>query len=87
MLAAGAVQQQMSGNAKQLDELAADVKHYTEMVTEYRGSARDVLKRAFKEKMKAASWKFDAQIDLNDRDARDRRRDAIAMFEAFCRST
>src|SRR5258708_23132557 len=53
------------------------------MVTEYRGTARDVLKRAFKDKMKAVSAKYDAQIDLNDRDARDRRRDAIAMFEAF----
>jgi tetratricopeptide (TPR) repeat protein len=70
-------------DAKQLDELANDVKHYTEMVNEYRGTAREVLKRAFKEKMKAVSQKYDAQIDLNDRDARDRRRDAIAMFEAF----
>jgi tetratricopeptide (TPR) repeat protein len=72
-----------AANAKQLDELAADVKHYTEMVTEYRSTAREVLKRAFKEKMKAVSAKYDAQIDLNDRDARDRRKDAIAMFEAF----
>ena len=70
-------------NAKQLDELAADVKHYQEMVTEFRSTARDVLKRAFKEKMKAVSAKYDAQIDLNDRDARERRKDAIAMFEAF----
>jgi cellulose synthase operon protein C len=73
----------ITGNAKQLDELAADVKHYTEMVTEYRSTAKEVLKRAFKEKMKAVSAKYDAQIDLNDRDARDRRKDAIAMFEAF----
>ncbi|HEV3030102.1 MAG TPA: tetratricopeptide repeat protein [Polyangia bacterium] len=68
---------------KPLDELAADVKHFSDMVTEYRSTARDVLKRAFKEKMKAVSEKYDVQIDSNDRDARDRRRDAIAMFEAF----
>jgi tetratricopeptide (TPR) repeat protein len=70
-------------NVKNLDELAADVKHYTEMVTEFRATAREVMKRAFKDKMKAVSAKYDAQIDLNDRDARDRRKDAIAMFEAF----
>lgn len=72
-----------AANMKELEELAADVQHYSEMVAEYRGTAREVLKRAFKEKMKAVSAKYDAQIDLNDRDARDRRRDAIAMFEAF----
>jgi tetratricopeptide (TPR) repeat protein len=68
---------------KLLDEMTADVKRFTEMVTEYRGTAKEVLKRAFKEKMKAVSAKYDPQIELNEHDARDRRRDAIAMFEAF----
>jgi tetratricopeptide (TPR) repeat protein len=68
---------------KLLDEMTSDVKRFTEMVTEYRGTAKEVLKRAFKEKMKAVSAKYDSQIELNEHDARDRRRDAIAMFEAF----
>jgi tetratricopeptide (TPR) repeat protein len=70
-------------DTKQLDELATDVKRFTDMVSEYRGTAREVLKRAFKEKMKAVGLKYDAQIDANEHDAKDRRNDAIAMFEAF----
>jgi cellulose synthase operon protein C len=66
-----------------LDDMAKDVKRFTEMVTEYRGTAKEVLKRAFKDKMKAVSAKYDSQIELNEHDAADRRRDAIAMFEAF----
>ena len=53
------------------------------MVTEYRATAREILKRAYHDKAKAINAKYDPQIDLNDREARDRRRDAIAMFEAF----
>ena len=54
------------------------------MVSEYRGTAKDILKRAFRDKMKAVSAKYDAQIDRQ----RARRApiggiDAIAMFEAF----
>ena len=63
--------------------MAGDVKRFTDMVSEYRGTAKDILKRAFRDKMKAVSAKYDAQIDLNEHDAADRRRDAIAMFEAF----
>jgi tetratricopeptide (TPR) repeat protein len=68
---------------KVLDEMQKDVQRFTEMVAEYRGTAKDVLKRAFKEKMKSVSAKYDAQIELNEQDAKERRRDAIAMFEAF----
>ena len=39
--------------------------------------------REYHNKAKAINAKYDPQIDLNDREARDRRRDAIAMFEAF----
>ena len=46
-------------------------------------TARQILKRAYQEKIKEINAKYDPQIDLNDREARDRRRDAIAMFEAF----
>src|SRR5207244_9543293 len=56
---------------------------FSEMVTEYRGTARQILKRSYQEKVKALNAKYDPQIELNDREARDRRRDAIAMFEAF----
>ena len=63
--------------------MAKDVQHFAEMVAEYRGTARQILKRAYQEKIKEINAKYDAQIDLDDREARDRRRDAIAMFEAF----
>ena len=63
--------------------MAKDVQHFAEMVAEYRGTARQILKRAYQEKIKEINAKYDTQIDLDDREARDRRRDAIAMFEAF----
>ena len=66
-----------------LDDLAKDVQHFSEMVTEYRGTARQILKRSYQDRVKAINAKYDPQIDLNDREARDRRRDAISMFESF----
>ncbi|HEX3902575.1 MAG TPA: tetratricopeptide repeat protein [Polyangia bacterium] len=66
-----------------LDDMAKDVQHFTEMVAEYRSTARSILKRSYQEKIKEINAKYDTQIDLDDREARDRRRDAIAMFEAF----
>ena len=66
-----------------LDEMEKDVQRFAQMVTEYRATAREILKRAYHDKAKAINAKYDPQIDLNDREARDRRRDAIAMFEAF----
>ncbi|HVZ86422.1 MAG TPA: tetratricopeptide repeat protein [Polyangia bacterium] len=66
-----------------LDEMAQDVQHFAEMVTEYRGTARSILKRAYQDKIKEINAKYDSQIDMNDREARERRRDAIAMFESF----
>jgi cellulose synthase operon protein C len=66
-----------------LDDMAKDVKHFADMVTEYRGTARSILKRVYQQKIKEINAKYDQQIDLDDREAKDRRRDAIAMFEAF----
>src|SRR5450432_4203794 len=66
-----------------LDDMTKDVQRFADMVTEYRGTARQILKRAYQDRIKEVNAKYDAQIDMNDRDARDRRRDAIAMFEAF----
>ncbi|HMF40284.1 MAG TPA: tetratricopeptide repeat protein, partial [Polyangia bacterium] len=68
---------------RMLDEMDKDVQRFAQMVGEYRSTARDILKRAYHDKVKAINAKYDPQINLNDREARDRRRDAIAMFEAF----
>jgi tetratricopeptide (TPR) repeat protein len=70
-------------DARMLDEMAEDVKRFSDMVGDYRGTARSILKRAYQEKIKQINAKYDQQIDSDDREARDRRRDAIAMFEAF----
>src|SRR3954453_23986431 len=72
-----------STDPRVLDEMAKDVEHFTEMVQEYRGTARMVVKRAYAQKTKEIAAKYDPQIALNDKEAQDRRRDAIAMFEAF----
>jgi TolA-binding protein len=66
-----------------LEEMEKDVQHFATMVTEYRSTAREILKRAFKDKAKAINAKYDPQIDINDKQAREYRRDAIGMFEAF----
>ncbi|HXU60250.1 MAG TPA: tetratricopeptide repeat protein, partial [Polyangia bacterium] len=73
----------MNVDPRLIEDMARDVKAFSEMVTEYRGTARSILKQAYQRKAKEIAAKYDAQIDMNDRDARDRRRDAIAMFEAF----
>ena len=66
-----------------LEELTKDVQRFSEMVGEYRGTARMVLKRAYADKVKEIGGKYDPMIALNEKEARDRRRDAIAVFEAF----
>ena len=66
-----------------LEEMEKDVQHFAQLVGEYRGTARDILKRAYHDKVKAINAKYDPQIDMNDRQAREYRRDAIGMFEAF----
>ena len=70
-------------DAKMLEELTKDVQRFSEMVGEYRGTARMVLKRAYADKVKEIGGKYDPMIALNEKEARDRRRDAIAVFEAF----
>ena len=74
---------QIKVDPRLLDDMAKDVQHFAEMVAEYRGTARQILKRAYQVKIKEINAKYDQQIDLDDREARERRRDAIAMFEAF----
>lgn len=73
----------MQVDPRMLDEMTRDVQRFTDMVAEYRGTARQVLKRAYQEKIKEVSAKYDSQISMNERDARDRRRDAISQFESF----
>jgi tetratricopeptide (TPR) repeat protein len=70
-------------DSRLLDEMEKDVQRFAQMVTEYRGTARQILKRAYHDKVKDLNAKYDPQIALNEREARDRRRDAISMFEAF----
>jgi tetratricopeptide (TPR) repeat protein len=68
---------------KALDEMTRDVQHYADIVQGYRSTARMIVKRAYSDKAKVINSKYDSQIALNDKEARDRRRDAIAEFESF----
>ena len=68
-----------------LDEMEKDVQRFASMVTEYRSTAREILKRAYHDKAKTINAKYDPQINLNDREARDRRRDAIGVVAAVLR--
>ena len=42
-----------------------------------------IVKRAYSDKAKQINAKYDPQIAFNDKEAKERRRDAIAMFENF----
>jgi hypothetical protein len=70
---------------KLLDELAQDLVRFQEAVKGYRNAANIVVKRAYAEKIKAIKAKYEPLITLNEKEERDRRIDAIAMFEAFLR--
>ncbi len=70
-------------DARALDEMTRDVQHYAEIVQDYRSTARMIVKRAYSDKSKQISAKYDPQIAFNDKEAKERRKDAIAMFENF----
>ena len=72
-------------DAKLLEELAQDLANFQEAVRGYRGAANLLVKRAYGEKIKAIKGKYEPLISLNEKEERDRRLDAIAMFEAFLR--
>jgi TolA-binding protein len=68
---------------KLLDEMAQDLARFAEAVRGYRSAANSVIKRAFVEKMRAISAKYEPLITLNEKEERERRMDAIARLEAF----
>ena len=72
-------------DAKLLDELAKDLVRFQEAVRGYRSAANVVIRRAYYEKLKAIKGKYEPLIALNEKEERERRLDAIAMFEAFLR--
>ena len=72
-----------SADPRSLDEVMQDLKRFSEAVQEYRGTARLIIKRTYASKLKELNDKYEPQIEANEREAKDRRRDAIAMFEAF----
>ena len=51
----------------------------------YRSATNVVIRRAYYEKIQAIKGKYEPLITLNEKEERDRRLDAIAMFEAFLR--
>ena len=68
-----------------LDELAQDLVRFQEAVRGYRTATNVVIRRAYYEKIQAIKGKYEPLITLNEKEERDRRLDAIAMFEAFLR--
>jgi len=66
-----------------LDEMTRDVQHFADIVQDYRSTARMIVKRAYSDKAKQISAKYDPQIAFNDKEAKERRMTAIAMFENF----
>ena len=74
-----------SDDPRLLDELAQDLVRFQEAVSGYRTATNVVIRRAYYEKIQAIKGKYEPLITLNEKDERDRRMDAIAMFEAFLR--
>ena len=74
-----------SNDPRLLDELAKDLVRFQEAVKGYRTATNVVIRRAYYEKIQAIKGKYEPLIALNEKNERDRRMDAIAMFEAFLR--
>ncbi len=70
---------------KLLEEMAQDVARFAEAVKGYRAAANNIIKRGYADKIKSIKGKYDPLITLNEKEERERRLDAIAMFEAFLR--
>lgn len=72
-----------SADPRSLDEMLRDLQHFSDAVQEYKGTARTIIKRTYAARVKDLNDKYEPQIEANEREAKERRRDAIAMFEAF----
>jgi tetratricopeptide (TPR) repeat protein len=66
-----------------VDEVMHDFEHFSDAVQEFRATARRIIRQTYAERQKIVNDKYEPQIEANEREAKDRRRDAIAMFEAF----
>jgi len=72
-----------AADPRTLDELVQDLQRFSDAVAEYRGTARTIIKTTLRRRTREINEKYDPQIEQNDREAKDRRNDAIALFEAF----
>jgi TolA-binding protein len=70
---------------KVMDELAQDAARFQEAARNFRNAASIIIKRAYFEKIRAIRGKYEPLIAMNEREERERRFNAIAMFERFLR--
>jgi len=82
-VAASPAREMAAADPRSLEEVMQDLRRFAEAVQEYKGTARLIIKRTYAAKLKELNDKYEPQIEANEREAKDRRRDAIAMFEAF----
>src|SRR6185295_16434833 len=75
----------VAADPRVLDEMAKDLVRFQEAVRGYRSATNVVIRRAYYDKIRAIKGKYEPLITQNEKDERDRRLDAIAMFEAFLR--
>lgn len=74
-----------SVDPRMLEEFAQDAARYAEAVKGYREAASAVIKQTYQKRMSEIRGKYEPQIALNEQEEKQRRLDAIAMFEAFLR--
>ena len=70
---------------RMLQEYANDAARYADAVRGYREAATAVIKQMYQRRMSEIRGKYDPQITLNEQEEKQRRMDAIAMFESFLR--
>lgn len=68
-----------------LEEFANDAARYAEAVRGYREAATAVIKQTYQRRMDEIRGKYEPQIAINEQEEKQRRGDAIAMFESFLR--
>ena len=66
-------------------ELEADFERYSRAVRSYRSSANKVIRYTYEGKRNAIQGKYEPLIQATEDEERNRRLEAIAMFEAFLR--
>ncbi len=68
---------------KRLNEMQAELGRFEAAQSDYRGTVNHIVQRDYNEKRRALMSKYESQINAEDKSQKERRLNAIALFEKF----